>query len=82
MRDAYDVGRTVLAALDRGREVAIRRSQQRAADVRAAVERLAAEDALRHGDRGRAGRIARRLCGIRSERTVKRILDRLSSVSE
>jgi hypothetical protein len=43
---------------------------------------LATEDALRHGERGRAGRIARKLHGIRCERQVKRILDMLSGVSD
>jgi len=82
MRDAYDTGRRVLEALERGREIARREAQERATDFRAAVERLAAEDALRFGARGRAGRIARRLHGIRSERHVKRILDALSGMSD
>lgn len=84
MRDAADVGRRVLEGLDRGRAISIEQSRQRAAALRAAVLQLAADDLARgRKPRGRAGRIARKLRGLASERHIRRILsDTFSCMSD
>jgi hypothetical protein len=81
MRDAYDTGRRVIEAFDRGRAIAIEQNQQRAAPLRAAVKRLAEDDMARgRPRRGRAGRIVRQLRGLKvSERRVLQILSELQS---
>jgi len=77
-----ELGRRVLAALNKGRARAIRRAQERAGALAGLVLDLAHSDVLAgRPARGRAGRIARKLGGV-SERHVKRILDGFSSVSD
>lgn len=77
------VGRKVLAGLDKGRHRAIAQAKERAAfHVAKVVIHSNADFASGKPERGRAGRIARKLGGMLSERQVKRILDRLSSVSD
>ena len=84
--DPATVGERVLAGLAKGRRRAIEDAQARGAITRRAVRRALDVDVLEgRSERGRAGRIARRLrrqgVGI-SERHVRRILDTLSSVSD
>jgi hypothetical protein len=80
MTDASRIGRLVLDALDRGRAIAIEEKQQRAALLRAAVLRQAADDEARgRSPWGRPGRIARKLRGLVSERHVRRILSDVQS---
>ena len=83
-RDPYETGDRVLQALDAGRAKAHEISQARASSLRAAVDRLATDDIARgKSKRGRAGRIARRLHGLVTERHVGRILsDMLFNVSD
>ena len=77
------IGRKVLAGLFKGRQRAIEQAKERAAfHVAKVVIHANADVAARKPERGRAGRISRRLGGMLSERQVKRILDRLSSVSD
>jgi hypothetical protein len=80
---AADVGRRVLLCLDAGRNKAIAKAKRRAAGHAALIIDLAAIDA-RAGrpERGRAGRIARKLRGMLSESQVHRILRALSSVRD
>ena len=73
----------VLAGLAKGRQRAIARAKARAAETQLLV--IIAANADRDAGRplrGRAGRIRRKLHDAISERHVKRILDRLSSVSD
>lgn len=77
------VGDKVLAALENGRHRAIVRAREMGAANALQVMALAVTDAQSgRSPRGRAGRIARKLGGLLTERSVKRILDRLSSVSD
>jgi hypothetical protein len=87
MSDPTDVGARVLHGLNKGRELAIKRARDdaRERDLMGLVQRAALLDrSANRPDRGRAGRIARRLqatgCAI-SERHVRRLLDGLNSVS-
>ena len=76
-------GAKVLDALDKGRALAIRQNQARSAQHLATVVILFNADRQQgRPARGQAGRIARKLGGLLSERHVKRILDRLSRVSD
>ena len=76
-------GAKVLDALDKGRALAIRQNQARSAQHLATVVVLFNADRQQgRPARGQAGRIARKLGGLLSERHVKRILDRLSRVSD
>lgn len=83
--DPATVGARVLEALARGREKAVAAAQARGATTARAVRRALDVDVLEgHGERGRAGRIARRLKrgGVKiTERGVRKILERLSSGS-
>ncbi|MEO7863737.1 MAG: hypothetical protein ABIU05_25555 [Nitrospirales bacterium] len=80
---AARIGRRVLAALDRGRALAIQQAQARAEGKRLMVVIAAnADRAAGKPERGLAGRISRKLHGAISERQTKRILDELSSVSD
>lgn len=81
--DAAALGQKVLVGLTKGRQLAIQRSRKVGADNAYKVVILANLD-MNAGSpqRGRAGRIARNLGGLLTERSVKRILDRLSSVSD
>jgi len=80
MAEAAATGRRVLAALDAGRERAIAYQRERAARYERLVRPELDLDILAgHPERGRAGRIARRL-GI-SEGGCRKILHRLSSCS-
>lgn len=80
MTDPAAVGRAVLVALARGRDLAIARARERAAPNERDVRRLLDLDILAgKKDRGRAGRISRALCGRVSESGVRKILSRLSS---
>ena len=82
-RKATLVGQKVLAGLSKGRQRAIAQAKERAAFHVAHVAIHANADvAAGKPERGRAGRIARRLGGTLSERHVKRILDGLSSMSD
>jgi hypothetical protein len=77
------VGRKVLAGLDRGRAIAIAQAKARSAQRVGLIVVLVNTDTQQgRPDRGRAGRIARKLGGLISERHVKRILDRLSRMSD
>lgn len=83
MTTARDVGERVLLGLAKGRARAIAQAKARGAARLAMIVVLANEDLQRgRPSRGRASRIARKLHGLLSERHVKRILDRLSSVSD
>lgn len=83
MADALEVGERVLAALSRGRARAIEAARARGAANELEVRRLLDLDILAgHDERGRAGRIARRMTKPISERGVRKILDRLSSDSD
>lgn len=83
--DPATVGARVLAGLEAGRQAAIAKAQARAAVTAREVRRALDVDVLEgRPERGRAGRIARRLHrdGLRiSERGVRKILERLSSGS-
>lgn len=83
--DPATVGLRVLASLARGREKAVAGAQARGAVTVRAVRRALDVDVLQgHGERGRAGRVQRRLWreGVNvSERQVRKILERLSSGS-
>jgi hypothetical protein len=77
---ALSVGRVVLASLERGRARAIERAKQIGAANSMKVIALATLDAeAGRSPRGRAGRIARKLGGLLKERSVRKILARLSS---
>lgn len=77
------VGQTVLINLDLGRQIAIQRAKDRASRNIALILPLANEDIAGGWPlRGRAGRICRKLKGTVTERSVKRILDRLFSLSD
>ena len=84
--DPATVGVVVLANLARGRERAVAAARERGAITARAVRRALDVDVLEgRGERGRAGRIARRLQrgGVTiSERGVRKILERLSSGSD
>ncbi len=83
MPDPAEIGARVLAAFARGRCIAITAAQNRAAPLWRVVRAALDDDILRgHGERGRAGRIKRRLHLTVSERQVKRILDTLNSASD
>ena len=80
---AAQIGRRVLAGLARGRQRAITQAQARSAQWTVQITYLALADRdVGRAARGRACRIRRKLGGALSERQVKRILDRLSSVSD
>lgn len=80
MKNAAATGERVLAALDRGRALAIARARERAAPNERDVRRLLDLDILAgKGARGRAGRISRVLHGRVSESGVRKILARLFS---
>ena len=77
------VGQKVLDGLDKGRQRAITQAKERAAfHVAKVVIHANVDVAAGKPERGRAGRISRKLSGILSERQVKRILDRLSCMSD
>lgn len=77
------VGSKVLSELAKGRQRAIERARQIGAANAMQVMALAVIDAQAgRSVRGRAGRISRKLGGLLTERSVKRIMDRLSSVSD
>jgi len=81
--DPYLVGERVLAGLEKGRRRAIAQAQARGArTVRAVCQALDVDLLEGRGERGRAGRIARRLRGMVGERQVRKILERLSSGSD
>lgn len=85
MADAADIGQRVLAILAAGRAAAIARARERAAGLQLAVLDELHNDCLAgKPERGRAGRIHRRLKHRHkvSSRHVKRILDGLASVSD
>lgn len=75
----------ILAGLAKGRQKAVERAQAQGAVTARAVRRALDVDVLEgRGERGRAGRIARRLRreGVTvGERQVRRIIDTLSSMS-
>lgn len=74
------IGHQVLAGLEKGRQQAIERAKQIGATNALRVMALAVMD-IQAGRsvRGRAGRISRKLGGHLKERTVRKILARLSS---
>lgn len=73
--DPARVGLAVLAAFDRGRAEAHAAAALRAARLRDVVQLYAEQDQARGlPPRGRAGRIARRLRGLASERHVRRLI--------
>jgi hypothetical protein len=75
LAQAAQVGRRVLAGLARGRQRAIRQSKERSARHVATILILVNEDRRRgRPDRGRAGRIARRMGGVLTERRIRQIL--------
>lgn len=77
------VGLKVLDGLAKGRQQAIAQAKERAAfHVAKVVIHTNADVAAGKPERGRAGRISRKLGGILSERQVKRILDTLSCMSD
>jgi hypothetical protein len=83
MTDPLATGQRVLAALDRGRALAIAAARERGEAHTLEVRRLLDLDILAGRSAwGRAGRIARRMGGRIKERSVRRILDKLSSVSD
>jgi hypothetical protein len=80
---AADVGRKVLAGLDKGRQRAIAQAQARSRGHARVILSLAAADIAAGGvRRGRAGRIARKLGGRLSASQVRRILRTLSSLRD
>ena len=82
MTDLEVIGAKVLEALARGREQRLAKRRARALELRELVERAARLDrAAGKPDRGRAGRVARRLqlTGVAlSERWVREILSELT----
>jgi hypothetical protein len=82
--DPADTGEKVLAGFAKGREIAIERAKRIAEQNDQLVREALDLDILCGGDkpRGRAGRISRRLRGRICERTVRNILERLSSDSD
>lgn len=81
------LGQEILAAFDRGRQLAIDRARTRKQDhVRIVLELLLADLAKERPSRGRSGRIRRRLLALGeplSERHIRRIIrDTLMSVSD
>lgn len=77
---AITIGRKVLDGLEKGRWLAIERAQQIGAANALQVMALATIDAQAgRSTRGRAGRIARKLGGLLKERSIRKILVRLSS---
>ena len=77
------VGKKVLAGLAKGRHLAIQRARDRGRHNLALILALAGVDSASGKPlRGRAGRIHRKLNGALTERSVQRILDRLSSMSD
>ncbi len=83
MTDPAETGRRVLEALAGGRALAIERARERSALLAKLVAAAACRDcAAGKPSRGRAGRVARLLRGLASERHVKRILDAQSSASD
>jgi len=73
---AIELGQKILSAFTRGRAIAHAMAQKRGQDIREAILKLAAQDkAMGRPDRGRPGRIARRLSGLVSQRHVSRILN-------
>jgi hypothetical protein len=80
VRDAAAVGARVLAGLAKGRLRLRERQERQSAGLARLVAQAAAVDASRgFGERGRAGRIARRLHGLVARRTAAKYLARLSS---
>ncbi len=83
MTDPYATGRRVLEALAEGRRIAIQQRKAQAADNERLVRLELDRDILAgHPERGRPGRISRRLRGRIGERGVRKILERLSSGSD
>lgn len=83
MTDAADTGAAVLAGLARGRAIANARAQAAAEQLRRQVIAGLGVDLLNGKDeRGRAGRIKRRLHLQVGERHIRRILDTLYSMSD
>lgn len=84
--DPAELGARILAGLERGRRVALEMQKRRAEELAELVLRAERLDrAAGRPDRGRAGRIVRRLHreGVEvSERHARRILDRLSGMSD
>lgn len=76
------LGHEILAAFDRGRQLAIGRARTRKQEhVRFVLELLLSDLAKGRPARGQAGRIRRRLLTIGeplSERTIRRILNELN----
>jgi hypothetical protein len=83
MTNATAIGRKVLAGLEKAHRVARPIQQAKVLENLRLIVELAALDQS-HGRPawGRAGRIARKLSGVLSERTVKRYLDRLAAMSD
>lgn len=77
------VGAKVLAAFEQGRTMANEAKKEQRARHVATIAILAQEDVQRgRGARGRAGRIARRMGGVLTERRIRQILsETLFSVS-
>ena len=84
--DPAEVGARVLAALAEGRRKAHADAQERSAPLAGLVADLADADLLAgKPDRGRPGRVARKLRGLGvkvSRRHVQRILDKFSGMSD
>ena len=77
--DPHTIGLAVLEAFDRGRARANAEAALRAARLRDLVQLYAEQDQARGlPPRGRAGRIARRLPGLATERHVRRLIRTLS----
>lgn len=72
--DARDVGRRVLAALERGREKVLYERRRKLELLRRLIEYEARLDAAAgNSEHGRAARISRRLAHAAPERTIYRI---------
>ena len=77
------VGRKVLAGLEKAHQRAAELVQVRVQALVSQVLTMAAADIAKgNRARGRAGRIRRKMGGVISERHTKRILDKLSGMSE
>jgi hypothetical protein len=83
LRDELRALQRAKAARDAGRAEAIRKARERADYHRELVVRFAADD-VRAGkpDRGRPGRVMRKLRGLLSESQVRRILRTLTSARD
>lgn len=80
--NAAETGAKVLQALKAGRAEYLEQRRQMAGALRLNVLAAAREDELRgRGERGRPGRIERKLRGLTSRRHIARILDAESRVS-